>query len=668
MLRASLLGFIVSDIKYLVNILDGLAFTTLNMNIENTSNKAAEFEYQIPIIFCHNIISFSISFKNQEKIVIIDSERNKMNQILFDDEVASNNFSISLKQKDSNTTILILANFPRNSKVGLSIQAQSTLFDNLKNFYFQIPLIENQNFYLYPNYSVELTFWPNSEKECKDIQIEYNKENNSDNFYCKTKIQINDISFNHPFIYKITPQRSKLNLLSLKKQTDIILFIDSMLVSDQFLQSLILNFFLNFGKNFKFNIIKYGANSDILSLKMIEKNNESFNKIRHFLNSKKMNGLQLTFTQFYSEIFGSDSILNCSEKVEIEKRFKIDNMNFSSTIAICIGSVSSNQIITSKKVTTYLIDPIQIFNSNLFCARNDFIFIGPIINSEDELEYSFESLSQLLLIKYQETTTERQIENEKFYQKLNEFCDEKNFENFKKFVLKNHLNFNMNFEKLEYLKEKIKMNNMIGIQDINQFLINIGFEVETDYLNDMLRENEQISKMIKNLIIIKAFGGRLFINFYENPFKKNLIKIINSIEKNQFVSFKEEENEVDNTDKYVSSHCSKIKNIGEDEIKNYKPNYQKMPAVITKKNKYFYHDSQYIDRNIKQMKSQNDNIINNTNQLKSNFIISKIECGFQKDEEYGQIANHLSNSLNIDLSPQISLIPEDSDFDFILAP
>lgn len=180
------------------------------------------------------------------------------------------------------------------------------LFERKNNFYFIVPLIENYNKHLYPNYSINIEFINKNEIDMKRIHLEYNKRNHTGEITNLTKIEAFNISSQSPLILKM-PKKKYLqtaynSIVNYPK--NILFFVDNEISSSPILKTSIINFIQMYEIDFNFNIIKYGKDADILSTKMIKKDETAIQLIDMFLKKHSKTNLNRNFMSFYSEILG----------------------------------------------------------------------------------------------------------------------------------------------------------------------------------------------------------------------------------------------------------------------------------------------------------------------------------------------------------------------------
>lgn len=387
----------ISSISYSAEIYDKYASVTINMQICNNSHECTEFYCLIPYLYPHKLSLLSIEYEGDKHHSL--NPLKEFSRTKFDDSVAEGNFTIVLDPKQENETYITLANF----QPGKSCTIQFKLVSNLKydsNFYiFEIPLISNCNETLYPNYSIELKIML-KELTYQGIQLEYNNSDHSESIKNLTEKTIKDITLQSNFILRIPHKQTVIDQIStVNESPDIVFFINDHSILDPKLNSSILYFLKNYGERYRFNIIRIGPNGACCSEKMNEKNVESLNNAEKFLEEPKTTNKHLKINDTYSNVFGYSSnqevetqTTDNSQSSMVKPREKlIKDVDRHNTIAIFIGSFDRD-LITPQRTKTYVIDPYNLQNTEIFASKNNFFYISTTKGIDD----AFDSLLKML--------------------------------------------------------------------------------------------------------------------------------------------------------------------------------------------------------------------------------------------------------------------------------
>lgn len=387
----------ISSISYSVEINDKIATVTINMQICNNSHECTEFYCLIPYLYPHKPSTLSVEYEGHKHYSL--NPLKEFSRTKFDDSVAEGNFTIVLDPRQENETYITLANF----QPGKSCTIQFKLVSNLKydsNFHiFQIPLISNCNETLYPNYSIELKIML-KELNYQGIQLEYNNSDHSGSIKNLTEKTIKDITLQSNFILRIPHKKTVIDQIStINESLDIVLFINNHSILDPKLNSSILNFLKNYGERYRFNIIRIGSNGACCSEKMNEKNVESLSNAEKFLEEPKTTNKNLEINDTYLNVFGyypnqevETQTTDNSQSSMVKPREKlIKDVDRHNTIAIFIGSFDRD-LTTPQRTKTYVIDPYNLQNTEIFASKNNFFYIS----TTKGIDGAFDSLLKML--------------------------------------------------------------------------------------------------------------------------------------------------------------------------------------------------------------------------------------------------------------------------------
>lgn len=550
---------LVSSLNFDSKIINGgKALVKLKMNISTNNDNISEIQYPIPLSIVHRPIFLSATYKGQEKFADIRSS--DFSKLKIDDEVAKGNFSIFLDQKNKNTTILVLTNFNKDiNNVLITVELEALLPMDDENLYFEVPLVDNYKRSLNPDYKIFFEIL-SQEVKINEIRLQYNGEDHTHEIGDKTKIEASNVSLKHNLCLKMPLKRIKpQNHVSFYAIPNLILFIDDNYFKYQYFQISIINFIQNYGSVFRFNIIRYGNRSDILSQKMVDKTSDSPNQIRLFFEKSLQNSNKSTFSEVYTRIFGrsydvpqyyADSFQTAKKNKEI----MIKDVSFTNSAVICFGSHKSDQKILSRKVPTFLVDLAQNHSTRSFAIKNGFQYIHPMINSKSEFQTSLDQISQKLRTVEEEEVNPDQIFKEKVTNILRE--SDRTIDGFEMFVAElksNGLLQNLTYGRLNIIMNEIEENELIAFYNIPYYLDQISLSDNYDYnfLIDLLNEKNDLFHLICRFVMVRLFGKGVDLPFQlSSVFKvicdpkmtmKDKCHFLLSYSSDQFVHFETEQ-------------------------------------------------------------------------------------------------------------------------------
>ena len=541
---------VVSSVGLHTLILKGKVFVKMKMYFVNESANNYEIEYQLPFFKEHNPTFLSVEFKEQEKSIFIKPTVQK-SLVSFDDDVASDNFSIRLSHRDKNTTFLNLANFSPGSKATVTTSIEASLFDDGQNLCFEIPLFEKNDEFLYPDYSILIEIL-SQRISTKEIEFVYNRRRRQQDIKDITCIKANNVSFRSPLILRMRKSNLKPQIFSsLNCTPDILFFIDNDSLSFPNCISSIVNFIRNFSSNYQFNIIRYGTSSGLMSKTMISRKDFSSDQIEHFLSEKnKLPGPPSTFPYIYANNIGSYHVdAKSIFSTERNDKLRIEDVNGYKTVAICIGSVKDEEIIASKKVTTYVIDPILKHNSETFADRNGFHHIGQITNFKYGLSQQLNKVSQLIRTVPTDEISQEEEDDEEFVYNSIEKAKKMGLEQLFEYFISSGEIQHITLTRLEMIIDEVESYKLMPPNLIFDFLNKIGLKEKVDYgyLTEAVKGRPWLLQYLRQFVMVKSFGQKNPDSVYLNPLIYSLCdktksneektKFLLSIQNSQFISF-----------------------------------------------------------------------------------------------------------------------------------